>query len=550
MSDTPSGRPRRAFMPDDADADSGRSWVKTDSADQPSTPVPPPTPALPVTESYTPRRGRRFADTPAVEGDPPLPRRSAVSPDADFLEAVSPASPPRRARRFAEPLSPTSPTETAALSTADASDHDQTADKKSFSLPTFLKGRRAAWIGGIALLLIGALVLGIAFLSGGNRRHVPAPAPEHETDSYLPTVEELSSIRPGTTWKIQDTFLKITGTMPTPTCLLTAADMQTKARSSAVRTYIAEGAALGAKPIVVEIDTYDNPEDAERAFSERSVQLGNCAGSTALLGRGYEVSGLGDQQIGIQAVYQQAANDVHEVFVVRTGTKITVIDAYGSGDASLDPTAVARALVEPLKRQCAENGSCPGDVSTKIALPPAGVPAGWLTVGDFPRITPGSGTWGGTSIDPMKISGSQCEAIDLTNPAGATSKAQRTYLLTNDPKAPGTFGVDQVVYTFGKPEDASGLVTKIADNINGCTKRALTSTVKKTGDINAGGAVGQTFAISQKTNDGTLHYRVAIVANGSRATYLLANPSDGFDMSDGAFNALATRAGQRLSQAA
>ena len=111
------------------------------------------------------------------------------------------------------------------------------------------------------------------------------------------------------------------------------------------------------------------------------------------------------------------------------------------------------------------------------AVPPPGDPAGWLAPGDLPQLTPGVGAWHATDVDQMRLPGTQCEGVDLTTVPGASKRSQRTFLLTDDPRAPQGFGVDQAIYTFGSAEEAQSTLTKINQNMEACGSRAATATV-------------------------------------------------------------------------
>ncbi len=297
-------------------------------------------------------------------------------------------------------------------------------------------------------------------------------------------------------------------------------------------------------------NTYADDATAISAYTTIASMLGTCADATALVGNASTVSGLADQAAAVQLTVQATKAENHQVLVARSGRTVNVFDILTANGVPV--TTAAQVAGESLSRQCGA-GTCPTSISVAASLPATGDPAGWLVSADLPRITPGSGKW--TPHDgAVTTPGSHCEGTDLTKISGTTSSAQRTLILTGDPAAPGTFGVDQVVYSFATSKPARTLAKDLVKAIDGCTTRAPTASVKQGADVKGAGedgavVSGNTWEVTHKSSTFTYIYRVAVVTVGNQVTYLVATPSKDFDFTDAQWGAIALRAGQRASQA-
>ena len=396
------------------------------------------------------------------------------------------------------------------------------------------RSRRPAVIVIIAVLafaLVLAIVLGI-FALGSNKPSGPIGG--NAVDALL-TTTDVSPIASGT-WQIST----VTGS---PLCL--GQGIPAPQRSDARKLFTESNSS-----VLQTVGTYADDAAATAAYQTASVLAGTCPGDTALVQNASVIKGLGDSAQAVQVQVQGTKVENHLLVLARTGRTLNTFD-FVTADV-LPVTTAAQVAATSLSRQCS-SGTCPAAISVSATLPAAGNPAGWLEPADLPRLTPGTGKW--TSHDwPVNTPGSQCEATDLTKISGTTSSGQRTLILTNDPKAPASFGIDQADFTFSEAKPADSLAASVTKSISNCSKRLPTASVdngpavKGTGQ---GGAAidGQTWKITHKTNTSTVIFRVAVVTVGNRVTYLLANPTKSFDFSDAQWGAIALRAAQRASQA-
>ena len=559
MSDTESGRPRRALEPlDDGDdlqnphgtdddaagTDPSRAWTAADNADdstkadgpvepEVSTPIPPPAPALPE-PLQPPEAGRRFSAEPVAEDwVSGAPRRSAAS--------VSSPPPPDEP----EPPSP------------DALDPDET--QAAVVQPDGAKGhpsRRLWTIIGVAVaavLVVGLIVWLTTQHAGTTATPAPSSASPSATESPSPTAPvsatelvtaaDLGKVRKSTSWTAVEAT-PATGSQPACLELSTTGGPVPQAEASARYTANRDGGTL-----VQVAQALADTQSATTVYDGLLAQAAAC--NDALILNAYRVDGLADATSALTV--QLNDNSRHTLLLTRTGRFVNIVDAAVNAGDPVDVTAVSKALAASLTKQCsAATGTCPGSVKTAATTPPATPTLGWLAFVDLPQITPGQGTWTATDPKTPDLQGSECENVNLNKLSGSTAAGHRIYLLTDDQKAPDGFGIDEAVYTFAKPAQAAAMAKTLDTNFGTCGARTRTATVTDEA-VTAVGADGKdlaatTYVVTQRVSDSkTVTFRVAVAAVGNRLVYLMANPSSGFDFTSSEWKALVGRAAQRAT---
>lgn len=562
MSDTDSGRPRRAFEPldgndsndaqDETDAPSppSRAWTAAE-ADAPgsgdgagdlevSTPIPPPAPTLPE-PLQPPEAGRRFSAEPVADDTRfAAPRRSAAS--------VSSPPPPDGAESAAAPLG----------------DGDQPSGAEldaAVVRPDGAEGnpRRRLWtiIGAAvaAVLVLGLIVwfalgqragTGAPPASSAGGSVVPSsPSPSPVLDeSQLLTAAELSGLRKGATWTQAD---PPTGPNAQPACveLSSLGGVSPEIETSRYFT-----ASQSAGTLIQTALSLADVQASGTAYSALVDQVAACAGAQIVAA--YRNDGLADAATTIVA--RLSDGSAHTLLLARTGTFVNIADTSVKGAAPTGVNALAATLTTSLARQCsAATGTCPAKPKASVTPPPPTETIGWLAWVDLPQITAGSGTWTATDPQAPNLVGSQCEDVDLNKMPGAKQSLHRTYLLTDDPKAPEGFGIDEVLYSYPKASDATSMVKTLKKNFKDCGDRTRTATVTAGAvtvlDADGDQLGGTTYVVTQRISDSkTVSFRVGIAAVGTRLVYLLANPASNFDFTDSSWDAVVGRATQRATQ--
>lgn len=409
----------------------------------------------------------------------------------------------------------------------------------------------AAGAVGIGVYALGTQVNRAPTPTASTRTIMPASATPLVTADRLLTDADARLLAKNAGWKVALTADATDANSPQPLCIEQRTDGEPVPVATALRTFTTASARKTAA--LHQIDGYATAKDAEKVFALRAEQLGSCSQVPSHIAHGYRVSGLGDEAVAVGIALQNAPTVFHTLVLNRTGSVLNILDVAQTAVLP-NPLGVAKAAAQATTRQCkAADGMCPVQTAVTPAPPPAAGLRGWLVEFDLPRITPAAGVW--TTSPPvtnLTVQGSGCENVDLRSVRGPKTRAQRTYLLTQDDAAPQGFGVDEVLYTFDDEKAAAKFAARLTKNVAGCEKRVLTAKVDKADRYQGTGARGasvavSSYAVSQEISRGKrIRFRVAVITTRSTVSYLLATPGERFDFSDRAWRALTLRAGERI----
>lgn len=409
--------------------------------------------------------------------------------------------------------------------------------------------RPSVLIGAGAVILVIALVVGL--LVWMNRPKTPTATNSASTSALvdrLVTAPELDALGLGQ-WAEQKTEPTVTQDSAAPLCFVAAPDLPTP-QAQVQRKLAATGASA-----LHRISQYASTADATQVYALRLTQLGACSNIPAYLVSGAKVTSLGDEAVGITAVIQDQTAQFHTVLLVRTGSTVITYDVAQAG-ALLPYEKVLPVAATTVTAVCSSSGgSCTASPAATAGVPPTTSVPGWLAVSDLPRVTVGMGRWNAPAPKTSVTSaGSACENVTFATVAGPNQRRQRTYLLTEDTKAPKNYGLDEVFLDFDTPEAATAFATSLKTAIDGCPSRTPTAKLGTEGAVTAAGANGEPItgfwrSLSQSTNPTTTYnFRVGVAVVGTRVVYLLANPSATYDYADADWSAITARAGQRATQ--
>ncbi|SDB89306.1 hypothetical protein GA0111570_106218 [Raineyella antarctica] len=406
----------------------------------------------------------------------------------------------------------------------------------------------------IAVVTTAVLLRGRITGQGPGAGQSPSPtATPVLTPASMLTVDDVRSLDSKAAWAEILTQERVDADTPRPTCLVLDAQGVPLAQSTVVRKLQAGNDANNS--VLHEAFQFASADDAKSATDLWSKQLGDCSRPIALLANGWTISGVGDAATGVTAIVQDKTAINHTVQLSRSGSVVHVIDA-SKPQATPDGTAVAKLLGTVVGRTCqAAGGACADNPSASSGVPPqtASNPE-FLANADLPRITAGTGRWGGTDVaTTFDFFGSQCEGKDLATVAGPESRKHRAYLLQEDAAAPeGTFGVDEYILTYPDKGGADGLVKDITASINGCEKNMLTAKVEQGAAIdtkaNNKAITGRVWTITQQVDQNTKQrYRVGLVQVDRTVIYTMIPTGQSFDFNNDQWKGIAERAGQRLA---
>ncbi len=504
-------------------------------------------------------------ETPVSIITPPptvAPQAVVVPPAATTLPPtpVAPQVPTTTATQSYEPLPPLVPVPqtppaalpAAAVAAAVAAEATPPVEPPISPPPAVrrpLWKRRSVLIGAAALVLVIALVAGL--LVWMNRSKTPAATNSASTSALvdrLVTPAALDSLGVGQ-WSEQKTEPMVTQDSSAPLCFVAAPDLPTP-QAQVQRKLGATGASA-----LHRISQYATAADATQVYALRLTQLGACSNIPAYLVSGAKVTSLGDDAVAITAVIQDQTAQFHTVVLVRTGSMVITYDVAQAGAVVPYEKVVPLAGTTVTAICSSGGGSCSASPVATTGVPPTTSVPGWLAVSDLPRVTVGMGRWNAPAPKTTVTSaGSACENVTFATVAGPNQRRQRTYLLTEDTKAPKNYGLDEVILDFDTPDAATAFVTTLKTAIDACPTRTPTAKLGAEGAVTAAGANGEAItgfwrSLSQSTNATTTYnFRLGVAVVGTRVVYLLANPSATFDYADADWSAITARAGQRATQ--
>jgi hypothetical protein len=384
-----------------------------------------------------------------------------------------------------------------------------------------------------------------------NRGKTPAATNSASTTALvdrLVTPTQLDALGLGQ-WAEQKTEPTVTQDSSAPLCFVAAPDLPTP-QAQVQRKLAATGAS-----VLHRISQYASAADATQVYALRLTQLGACSNIPAYLVSGAKVTSLGDNAVGITAVIQDQTAQFHTVMLVRTGSMVITYDVAQAG-ALVPYEKVLPLAATTVTAVCASGGgSCSASPVATAGVPPTTSVPGWLAVSDLPRVTVGMGRWNAPAPKTSVTSaGSACENVTFATVAGPNQRRQRTYLLTEDTKAPKNYGLDEIILDFDTADAATAFVTTLKTAIDACPTRTPTAKLGTEGAVTAAGANGEAItgfwrSLSQSTNPTTTYnFRLGVAVVGTRVVYLLANPSTTYDYTDADWSAITARAGQRATQ--
>ncbi|MGD8215900.1 hypothetical protein [Aestuariimicrobium sp. Y1814] len=509
--------------------------------------------------------GGRFSTGDDDGAAGPAPRRSATTsttpPEAPSFEAPGAAAAAGAAATTEAPAAAGGAGTAGTQSTGGQPDkHEPTEDELTTS------AARNPWPTRILVgVLVLALIVAATYFTVQQARRPdvsvtvtqspstnPSPStPDAVTDASLLTDAEAAAALGGAGWATTETLTEVLPSSAQVTCMTNPEGLP---NAQITRQRVLTSTESSALAALHRLDSYATAELAQQAYQVRLAKLSACDDVPALLNSAATVDGLADESFSVTIAYQDPTVQYRTVVLSRTGTAVSMLDV-AQNDEAMDPSNVAAAALEPAKRLCTSaSGTCPTELSVRPEVVPPTPIYGWLAQSDVPRITSGQGLWSATQVGQVTTKGSQCENITLASVNGPTEREQRSYLLSQDDRAPEAFGVDQVRFLFPDADAAKAFADKLGNDIAACADRTETAEVSEDRTLSITGqnrqvVTGRIFLVTQATGENTkVYFRVAVVVSGERVTYLVSNTRENFDFTTDSWLLLAARAGQRITQ--
>ncbi len=513
-----------------------------------------------VSDSPFARPGSESAAAPTPVTDPLAPAPAPVQPTPDFEAPQSDGE----QQPVGRPSGGSSPAPRRSAASSTTPPERDPADTTQAPASWVQHHRRTLLIWGIGALVAAILIVFGFYLAGrlGAEEPSPAPPPSPSPSTSVSAVPEVSGedlltvadadkIAGGASWAITNTSLPGDELEAKVACLSTYQSDLNPTDTFQRSMGTSQTDALAA---LHQIDVYANVGAASQEQLQRAEALAACDEVTALIVSSATVTGLGDDVTQLTVAFEDAPTVYRTILLVRTGRALTMLDVTRQ-NGGVPVIGAAGALVRSLDGICSRvDGMCPVDPVAAYAVPPPVEPTGWLIKADLPRLRPGYGRWNVTEPADVTSKGMGCENLPLATEPGPTSRAQRTYLLTQDDKTPETFGMDEMIYDFEDNTSARAFSTKLITNLLSCKDRVMTAQVTDGSAVNGTGPDG--VAISARTilidqaisDDSSIRFQLVVSIADTRVSYVLATVTDTYEFSYRQRNALALRTAQRLSQ--
>jgi hypothetical protein len=241
------------------------------------------------------------------------------------------------------------------------------------------------------------------------------------------------------------------------------------------------------------------------------------------------------------------------VLLARTGTVVDtwVIHPQASPIAS---TRVVRLAGKSVDHLCTDAGGACTSKKTHVSqrVPPAdGATNGFLQTVDLPVLAGIAPGWAATPTQRVarNPSATPCDRADLAG-AGAADLMSRTYVVPGSAKLSAVFGMTETIGRFPSPTAAQRFVSNVSQTVGKCENRSLTLSVSRGDVLSVGAATGRVWQIDSAASENTTFvFRVALLRVGATVAEVTFTPSDGYDVEQAQYIALATRAAQRIAQA-
>ena len=366
------------------------------------------------------------------------------------------------------------------------------------------------------------------------------------TDDLL-TMSQVQRLDPEGTWKVVDTDDDTQTTTPYATCP-TKRFANSDPLRAFVRTYEVSGRTD--ERVAQAIEVSRNPEQAGEAYQRLVRWYSDCEHPRVQLVGSYVVQRpFGDFRI-LRLRSHRSPERTFTVGFSHSGTVTSTLVHEVDGTTGPDIDDFALTLNDSVKQVCAESGGrCTDDIEVVSTDPPrtSEAPA-FLGIVDLPPIADIDRVWAGVAPFRPKVNpaATQCDAANFRSKSVRATQS-RVFVIPEAGDLPQAFGVAETVGRFGSSDDAKAFVEAVEKRVDKCPKANLSAEVDQEESVESGDDGGTAWRVGLEVNKKSrVYYRMAIVRKGADVAQVTFTASGKYDISQGTFVRLATRAAQRL----
>ncbi len=384
---------------------------------------------------------------------------------------------------------------------------------------------------------------------GAERPDIVLEASKISSENLLNS-SQVAELDPESAWRTTATDDDPTNQTPYATCP-TRRFADDDPANVFLRTFESEGDTNARVAQSIEVSGSD--DEATQAYRTTMSWYADCAHPRVQLTGSYVVKRpFGDFRI----MQLRSHRDPERVFTVgftHSGSVSSTVVHEQNGSEGPEIGDFARMLNTSVAKICRDSGGqCSDEVEVAAAPPPrTSESSQFLGIVDLPPVADIDRVWSGT--DPFEPEKDQNPAATLCDETSATGKSvddarSRIFVIPQAENLPKEFGVAETVLTMSSEKAAKRVLTRTRDRLAGCEDDNLSAQVEKTEDVKGDSLVGATWLVRFEVEDGEdVVYRMGTVRRGASIAQVLFTPSGDYDISEGAFANLVSRAGERLA---
>lgn len=317
-----------------------------------------------------------------------------------------------------------------------------------------------------------------------------------------------------------------------------------------VRTFTSDG--VGNARVAQAIEVSRSDKVATAAYRRLVQWYSDCEHPRTQLVASYTVKRpFGDFQI-LSLRSNRSPERTFTVGFSHSGTITSTLVHEVDGAEGPDIEAFAKTLNASVAKVCKDSGGrCTDTLEVLPSDPPPTTEApSFLGIVDLPPIATIDKVWVGTDFPAQtNPAATQCDKATYTS-KNVRKAGSRVYVLYQATELPPEFGVAETAARFTSVAKAKAFVKKVSGRIDGCGDDILSATVDQRRKISVPGAAGTAWRVGFEVADGKkIAYRTAIVRRGADVAQVTFTPAGQYDISNGAFKAIAERAATRLQYA-
>ncbi|VXC29436.1 RNA polymerase sigma factor [Aeromicrobium sp. 9AM] len=383
---------------------------------------------------------------------------------------------------------------------------------------------------------------------GAERPDVLLDAEKIDTGNLLSSAQ-VSELDPESTWKIDGTDENVDNTTPYATCP-TKRYADKDPLKVFVRTFNADGVTDERVAQAIEVS---RSEDTASKTYERLVQwYSDCEHPRVQLVAAYTVQRpFGDFQI-LRLRSHRSPERTFTVGFSHSGTVTSTLVHEADGASGPSIQAFARTLNDSVAKVCKDSGGECTDAITvrRTDPPPTSEAPSFLGIVDLPPIRNVDKVWAGASVSAKtNPAATQCDNAAFRG-KDVTRAQARIYVLYQATTLPKQFGVAETVGRFSSPAKAKAFVASVTKRLDGCSDRNLSAKIDQHEEFKGTGYSGDVWRVGVEVTKGNrAYYRMSLIRRGADVAQVTFTPAGTYDITQKAFEAMATRAATRLKYA-